>query len=178
MAINLVSGRKQELRERQLVYLRVQFISMTILVVFLGAVLGLYGLKVYVAHNLEQINQDIVAEETAIAKLRAVEVKYRLLLNKLTLIDGFLAENDTILSWLQEVYNSVPAEIKLTGVTLDNLDRQLNLKVEATSMTAVIAFLDLVETTIKQSQLYQNIAVDSVTRNDDGSYGLGVNYTQ
>lgn len=176
--INLVRGRKQEIGERRAVKVKVQFAAMMVLIVFMGSVLFLYAVKVYASQSLKSVTADIKKEEAAIVRKQTLEAKYRILVNKLGLVERFLAENETIYTWLETVYQGLGPGIALSGVEINNADMTISMQVIALTMEQGLNYLDQIEEQVAGSADFSRVTLNGVNRNEDGSYTFEVVYSR
>lgn len=157
MRIDLVSEERKmkielERRGRQMVKTGV-LVMMLLSLVFAGFVSKLYFKKVYFARLQQRY-----------APVRAEAKELEQIFTKTQAVKGYLSERGDSIATFSELYDTLPADVRLTDVKYDGGDK-FSVRGTSASMSSVFAFV----TSMEKSEKFKSVKTKYVTaRNEEG----------
>lgn len=173
--INLLEGRSEQLKRERLVSAKVQFALMVVLACYIGLLAAVLSIKGVVTFQVNKTNENIGKEELALAKLKPIEEKYFMVVNKLELLTGYFNARGKAREMLLRIYQTLPPGVQLASVTVGGDEDSIGISAIAPDMNVMIAYLNLIEQEVKDG-IYRQVSVSGIGRGKDGLYAISSSY--
>jgi Tfp pilus assembly protein PilN len=173
--INLLHGRSEQLKRERTLYAKVQFIVVIIIVMYCGLLMAIVAIRAYVSGEQRKITTEVSTEELALAQLKPVEEKYVLLQNKIKLLTDYLKSRGQAREFLLKIYQTLPVNVQLTSVSVNENEDSLAVTASALNMQAINDYLNSVNMAVNQGE-YRQIALTGISRDPKGIYSISAEY--
>ena len=174
--VNLLEGRREALAKQQLAVAKSRFVVFVALIGYMGLVVAIFLVQGFIGLKINKVQGTINQEELALAKLKPVEEKYVVVMNKLKLVTDFLQARGKAREMLMTIYNSLPAGIQLAKVEVGGNVDWINIQAGAKDMVTMVAYLTIVEDQVTAGT-FKKITLSGVTLDKDGVYSIKSDYT-
>lgn len=171
--LNLLSGKASEIRQERVVKSKVQFAAAFVLVSFLGFVVLLAGISTFMKRNLTKLQTQAETETQKIQQLAYVEDTYLVLQNKVKLLEDYFGLNQDVINAVEDLKTTLPPNVTLSDLTLDNEQMLLTLSLSAKSYTDINEFINLAIDKVDKN-IFSKIDFQGITRDPEGTYSTSL----
>jgi hypothetical protein len=169
--VNLVARRKQELiRERRL-FAKVQFVALVVVLGYIGLLVFVIMVKGFLTVSQNKLQESISEQELALSKMRPIEEKYLILMNKLALATDFLANRSTIEEDIRKLHDSLPQGVTFSSLTVGFEDSTMAVSLVAHDMYRLVDYMQQLEAEVRNNH-YAQVSLSSIGRSRTGQYTM------
>lgn len=176
ISINLMNEYSRQLKNKRLLFTKVQFYAGGILVVYLSGLVAVLAYRGILALRMNQVQKTIETTETRITQLKPLETKYYYIQNKLTLIRDFWDQRVDVRSILAHVGTIIPEMVAVNNIAYVESSSTVEMTTSTKDVFVAIEWLNRMEQEVKQNA-YDKIAISGLTRATDGTYNLTISFS-
>ncbi|HLD96315.1 MAG TPA: PilN domain-containing protein [Patescibacteria group bacterium] len=164
--IELIPKEIEAAKSKDTLVRRVRLFGFLFFLVSLTIFGGIFAFRLSLATRLAGLEEDSAREVASIAQFAEVESKVLGLENKSAALTKILAQRDYFSSVLAAVAASQPANLKVTGVTIQKDSVLITINGETASYVTLASFLQNLVDDGKGGKLFTSVLLSSVNQNN------------